>query len=485
MPIPQFPKNLFGSHPLPGIFTALVVTMAALLATSPQQATAAIDTDAARSLSRTFREVASQVNPAVVYIDVVRTVERQASPMVPFGFGPFFFEQPREMPRQRFEQRSQGSGVIVDSEGIVLTNAHVIKDADYLTVKLQDQRSFSAEIIGLDEATDVGVIRIKDGIELPVARLGNSDEIHVGDWVIAIGNPFGLQATVTAGIVSAKGRSDLRLASYEDFIQTDAAINPGNSGGALVDLDGSVIGINTAIVGRGGAFSGIGLAIPINMARDIMTNLVDEGRVRRGRLGILIDSLTPDLAQSFGYPNGVQGVLVNDVMEGTPAEEAGLRPGDIISRYNGEQMDNPNLLRLRVASTRPGNKADLEYFRDGTFHTVTMEIAEMEDNVMLAGLGRDSRLDLGMGVEEPNAQLRQRFSLPQEIRGVVVTSVETGGIASRSGLRVGDLIVSVGGSEVTNTREFREAVSGADLESGVRLQIIREGFRQFLILRDR
>lgn len=444
-----------------------------------------VDTDAARELSRTFRQVASTVNPSVVYIDVVRTVERQAPAMPPFA--PFFFEQPRtrEMPRQRFEQRSQGSGVIVDADGSILTNAHVIKDADYLTVKLQDQRSFSAEIVGLDEASDVGVIRIKDAVELPVARLGNSDDIHVGDWVMAIGNPFGLQATVTAGIVSAKGRSDLRLASYEDFIQTDAAINPGNSGGALVDLDGAVIGINTAIVGRSGAFSGIGLAIPINMARDIMGSLVEEGRVRRGRLGILIDSLTPDMADSFGYPNGVRGVLINDVMEGTPAEEVGLQPGDIISRYNGEEMDNPNLLRLRVASTRPGSSAVVEYFRDGAFKELEIEIAEMEESLTFADLGRDTTVDLGMAVEELTAQHRQRFSLSQDVRGVIVANVEAGGIAGRSGLRVGDVIVTVDGTDVGNSREFREAIGEANLQAGARLQIIREGFRRFLILRDR
>jgi serine protease Do len=436
----------------------------------------------ARSLSSAFKRVAREVTPAVVNIQTVRRTQIE-DPLT--RFGPFLFGPPggAPFPPREFEQQGQGSGVIVSPQGDILTNAHVVRDADEVTVSLHDRRQFTARVVGTDEKTDIAILRIDNAGNLPVARLGDSDAIEVGDWVVAIGNPFGLDATVTAGIISAKGRASVGVADYEDFLQTDAAINPGNSGGALVDLDGRLIGINTAIVTRGGGFNGIGFAIPINMAHGIMESILTDGKVRRGWLGVSIQNLTPELAQSFNYSGG-RGVLIGDVTPDGPAAKAGLQPGDIVTQLNGEPVDNINTLRLRVASIRPGTEATLRVYRNGAEQTITITVGELESAVTLAANGTPP-VDLGLTLQELTPALRQQLRLADSDNGVVISAVTPNGIARRAGLQPGDVILAVNNRRITTLREFNEAIAAGDLNAGIRLQVVNGGMRRFVILRNR
>jgi serine protease Do len=301
--------------------------------------------------SKAFSSVAKKAAPAVVFIKVEKTVETGGA--VPFGnsdpFGFFYDRQPRE-----YRQMGQGSGFIISEDGYILTNNHVVGDADTITVKLSDGRQFKAERIGGDEKSDVAVIKI-EGENLPILPLGNSDELEVGEWVIAIGNPFGLAETLTFGIVSAKGRNTVGINDYEDFIQTDAAINPGNSGGPLINLEGQAVGINSAIFSSTGGSVGIGFAIPINMARSIKDQLLRDGKVTRGQLGVMIGEITQELADYFDI-EASKGVVVSDVLKNSPAEKAGLQAGDIILKINGRDVENAGQLRNTIAMVAPGTQ---------------------------------------------------------------------------------------------------------------------------------
>lgn len=325
-----------------------------------------------------FVRVAELVTPAVVNISTVST-GRGRSPSElfrPFGNEPFFrdfFDRFFEgMPRQR-RQVSLGSGVIIDKGGLILTNNHVIKDADEITVKFANKQEAKGKIVGTDPKTDLAVIRVSAKEELPVVTLGNSDTLHVGEWAIAIGNPFGLDHTLTVGVISATGRSEVGIAAYENFIQTDASINPGNSGGPLLNIRGEVIGINTAIVASG---QGIGFAIPVNMARRVMADLVKKGKVTRGWLGVGIQPLTPELAKSFGL-SADEGILVNQVMPKSPAEAAGLKTGDLILGVDGKPLKDPRELQRIIAETEIGQAIELTILRDKARRTVKVQVGEM------------------------------------------------------------------------------------------------------------
>ncbi len=326
----------------------------------------------ADNLGQIFRHTAETVSPKVVWIETERKVEmEQPGPGHPFEE---FFEQPREEDLQ-FRQRGLGSGIIIDEDGHILTNHHVVAGADELNVKLLDGREFHAEIAGSDEATELAVIELEGGTaeDLPdPAELGDSEDLAVGEWVVAIGNPMGLSSTVSSGVVSAKGRS-VGLARYENLIQTDAAINPGNSGGPLVNLKGEVVGINTAIISPTGGHMGIGLAIPINMAKPIMDTMIAGEEVERGFMGFHGDELTLDLAESFGY-DSTDGALVNDVMPDSPAEEAGMEPGDIVIECKGEAIKDFDQLRIMVARIQPGTMVEIVVFRDGDKHQLDLEV---------------------------------------------------------------------------------------------------------------
>ncbi|MBN2130036.1 MAG: DegQ family serine endoprotease [Sedimentisphaerales bacterium] len=447
----------------------------------------------AADLTEAFQNVADALRPSVVSISSVKKIR----PMVrrpdqqfrewPEEFGRFFgddffdrFFQYR-IPEGGFEQRGLGTGVIVNEDGYILTNDHVVAGADEVTVILSDDRRFTAEVVGTDDKSDVAVLKV-DAEHLVPAQLGDSDSIKVGEWVLAIGSPFGLDQTVTAGIVSAKGRANVGIADYEDFIQTDAAINPGNSGGPLVNMEGQVIGINTAIASRSGGYVGIGFAIPSNMARTIMENIIDDGRVERGWLGAMIQDLSEDLAESFEF-DSTDGALVGDVVPDGPADKAGLRAGDIITKFNGKPVQKAAQLRNAVASTAPETKAKLEVFRDGEIKSLTVTIGLLESQ-FVAGKGTQSALDLGMTVQTLTPEMARQAGFDEDEKGVIVTQVEPGSLAARVGIRSGDLIVAVGTTRINDLTDFREAMKEEDVKRGVRMQVKREGIQRFVFMKN-
>jgi len=377
-------------------------------------------------------------------------------------------------------QQGLGTGVIVSDDGYILTNNHVVSDADELTVRLPDEREFTAEVMGTDEKTDLAVIKI-DAKDLTPATLGDSEEIRVGEWVVAAGNPFGLTSTITGGIVSAKGRSRVGISQYEDFIQTDAAINPGNSGGPLVNLNGEVIGINTAIFTRSGGYMGIGFAIPINMAKSIMNSLIAEGRVVRGWLGVTIQPLGDNLAGSFGY-GGTEGVLIGEVVDDGPADKAGFRNGDIIARYDGKKVRRMEELPLLVAETKPGTEVDVEIFRDGDFRKLNVEIGELESDIS-SDVKKPASLDLGMSARTLTPEIARQLGYDGDMIGVVVTDVEPFGPAAKGGLQVRDVIVKVQNDAVEDVEAFGRLLKEYDLEEGVRLVVYTGESKRFVFLK--
>ena len=418
-----------------------------------------------KETGKAFASVAKEVSPAVVFIKVEKTVT--GTPLVPFNndfFRRFFGEpmpgQPQSPRQQKRMVQGQGSGFIISPDGYILTNNHVVGEADKVRAKLMDGREFTAKVIGTDPPTDVAVIKI-DAKNLPVLPLGDSDAVEVGEWVLALGNPFGLSHTLTAGIVSAKGRSHVGISDYEDFIQTDAAINPGNSGGPLVNLEGKVVGINTAIYSQSGGYMGIGFAIPVNMARDIYTQLVKKGNVTRGYLGIMIQDLTPEIAKSFGLKE-TNGVLVSDVMPDTPAEKAGLKQGDVIVKLNGEQVNEVVPFRNKVALIAPGTQAVIAVIRDGRQVSLPVKIEKMpvSDQAASSRPGIPDTLDtLGLSVVALTRDLAERHGFKGE-KGILVTAVEPGSAAATAGIGPGMLIQEVNRARVDDIGEFKKAVSG-------------------------
>ena len=397
-----------------------------------------------RALEDAFTAVADRVTPAVVNVS---TVPRRAGGApgapgeeAPERFREFFGEEFYERyfrRRPREDARASGSGVIVDPKGYVLTNNHVIENAQDIIVRLSDARKFTAKLVGRDPKTDLAILKIEAPGPLPVAELGDSDQLRVGQWAIAIGNPFGLDRTVTVGIVSATARNRVGVTQYENFIQTDASINPGNSGGPLLNLDGHVIGINTAIVAAG---QGIGFSIPINQAKDVMRQLIAQGRVVRGWLGIVIQDVTDELAGSFGVRER-QGVLVADVLKSGPAEAAGLRPGDIVVEFGGAPIKEVPDLQRRVAGIVPGQTVKLTVVRDRKPVPVSVRVGEMPSDEPVQAAVRGAE-DFGLGVEPLSGDAALRLNLPFT-RGLVVSEVAPLSAAEKSGLRRGDVILEV------------------------------------------
>jgi len=448
----------------------------------------------ATDLSTAFKQVAKAIRPSVVSISSTKRMQPtmrgrgNMSPRIPddlrrfFGdspFGDFGFELP--IPREGLVQHGLGSGAIVSADGYILTNNHVVDGADDLTVHLSDKREFKAKVIGTDKATDLAVIKINASNLVP-ARLGDSSAMEVGDWVLAMGSPFGLDQTVTAGIVSAVGRGNVGLADYENFIQTDAAINPGNSGGPLVNLKGEVVGINTAIASRSGGNMGIGFAIPSSMAQSVMSSLIENGKVNRGYLGAIIQDLTPELSASFHF-KGTDGVLIGDVDPTGPAGKAGLKAGDIVVRYNGKPVTTMRALRQRVAATKAGNKVKVEVFRGGRYETINVRIAPRKEEVASFGSPSGATSQLGLAVKTLTPEIGSQLGYADEVKGVVVTEVEPGGAASQVGIQPGDVILSVNGTNTFTAPAFLKAVKKTDLSKGVRLQVMRDNVRRFVFLR--
>ncbi|MBI1784101.1 DegQ family serine endoprotease [Candidatus Sumerlaeota bacterium] len=457
----------------------------------------------AHDLSKAYQYVAKTVEPALVNISSVKKIKpqrrqwrgRQQGPggpggPAPFGdFGDDLFERffggdapSFGAPPEGFEQRGLGSGFIVSEDGMILTNNHVVDGADELTVKLNNEKTYKAKVVGTDAKTDLAVLKI-DAKDLTPVRLGDSDAIEVGELVVALGSPFGLDKTVTTGIVSAKGRSAVGIADYEDFIQTDAAINPGNSGGPLVNLDGQVVGINTAIASRSGGNMGVGFAIPSNMAKSVMESIVKDGRVVRGFLGIMIQDMNEDLAKSFGY-EGTEGVLVGQVSKDGPAADSGLKDGDIIVKFDGKPMKNVQQLRNTVAATPPGQKVEVEVFRDGKTREIKLKVGEMKSDgkESLKMQDESSATDLGMDVQTITPEIAKQLG-DESLKGVVVKDVEPGSPADHAGIRPNDVIVKAGDTEISDVDDLKSAIKKGDLKKGIRLQVETQGGRRFVFLK--
>lgn len=369
-------------------------------------------------------------------------------------------------------------GLLADST-FILTNNHVVADANEIQVKLQDGRTFKATIKGRDPDSDVAVIEIPTG-NLPALKIGDSSKLEVGEWVVAIGNPFGLSHTLTVGVVSAKGRTSLGINAYEDFIQTDAAINPGNSGGPLVNVDAEVIGVNTAIFSRSGGYMGVGFAIPINLAMNIANQLIEEGTVTRGYLGVTIQPLTPELAESFGL-NEINGILVAEVTKNSQAGRAGLRQGDIIVAYQGQPVSNVGSFRNRVSLTRPGRREEFTIIRNGKRQKVTVTIGRLADGKCSAKGGELSAEELGLSVQTLTPELAGQFNT-QPGQGVVVMAVMPGSIAARAGIETGTVILRVDRKPVESATHFKQLLAESRADQRVLLLIRKGKAQQFLVL---
>jgi len=455
---------------------------------------AQVGVESLRESSRAFASVAQQVSPSVVFIQTERSVQAQQNPFSsPFGddffdrfFGEPFPGSPRQQPPSQRRAVGQGSGFVfsvderlLNDKAYILTNNHVVEGADTITVTFNDGREFDAEITGTDPQSDVAVIEIS-GEDLPALALGDSDDLEVGEWVVAIGNPFGLSHSLTVGVVSALGRTSLGLSDYEDFVQTDAAINPGNSGGPLVNLDGEVIGINTAIASRSGGYMGIGFAIPSNLARSIADQLMSSGEVTRGYLGIVIQDMTPDLAESFDLDT-TQGILVAQVSPDSPANAAGIKQGDIIVAYQGQDVTSVGAFRNQVSLTSPGTQARLTVIRDGDRVDLNVTLGALEGAQVATQDAVESAEQIGVSVQTMTPELARQFDM-EAGRGVVVTQVVPGSVAETAGIQAGMVILEVNRNSVTSAEEFNSAIASASDEQRVLLLIRTNGGQRFVVL---
>jgi serine protease Do len=435
---------------------------------------------------------AKNASPAVVNISTTQKVERRRR-MPPFGPmpgpGPFGGEDPFEEFFRRFfgdrpppgQQRSLGSGFIISEDGYIITNNHVIGDAEKITVRLSDKEEYEAKVIGTDDKTDLALIKIDAKHPLPMVPLGTSADLQVGDWVMAIGNPFGLEQTVTAGIVSAKGRV-IGAGPYDDFIQTDASINPGNSGGPLLNLKGEVVGINSAIFSQGGGNIGIGFAIPIDLAKSIVTQLRDTGKVTRGWLGVAIQSVTPELAKSFGLQEP-KGALIAEVTADGPADKAGLERGDIITAFKGISINDSHELPALVASSPVGEEAKVTVLRSGKEKTFTVKLGELTDEQTKVARSGQRGGSWGLTVADPSAEVLRRFQLERDQKGAVVTEVEPGSPAELAGIQPGDVIEEVNRRPITSVDDFNKALAEAKDKETLLLLARRGNFSSFFALR--
>ncbi len=432
-----------------------------------------------------FVQLAEKMGPIVVNISTTQRVRRGQSSDQPFEgndqlneFWRRFFGDQFATPQQPFSRQALGSGFIIDPKGLILTNNHVVENADKITVKLSDDREFEGKLVGRDPRTDMAVLQISDSSKsFPAAVLADSDRLEVGEWVLAVGSPFGLSNSVTAGIVSAKARH-IGAGPYDDFIQTDASINPGNSGGPLINLRGEVVGINTAIFSRTGGNLGIGFAIPINLAKSILPELIQKGKVTRGWLGVTIQPITPEIAESLGLEKD-RGALVADVAKDSPAAQSGIRVGDVIVEYNGKDIKTSSDLPLLVAQTPVGSTAKLTVLRDKKQVPMTVKIAQLKDAEVVATAPQKNQL--GLAVQNITPEMAESLGADKPA-GVVVTSVQPGSVAAEAGIRRGDVILEINRTTVGNTNDFQKLAAQAKPGENILFLMRRGGNNLFVAL---
>ncbi|MBU2521021.1 MAG: DegQ family serine endoprotease [Proteobacteria bacterium] len=443
-----------------GFFTIIFIISAFLVIANFYQAS--VSEAKTYSIPESFTDLAKMASPAVVNIRTVKTIKGGGRVYRHFFNSPFGKQDPfndffdkflgNELQRD-FKQRSLGSGFIIDKEGYIVTNNHVVEDADKIKVKLKNGKEFDAEIVGRDPNTDIALIKIKSKNNLPVVKLGDSDALQVGQWVVAIGSPFGLEHTVTAGIVSAKGRI-IGSGPYDDFLQTDASINPGNSGGPLINMEGEVIGINTAIIASG---QGIGFAIPINHAKRIVDQLKSSGEVTRGWLGVGIQDLSEELAEYYGIKEG-KGVLVTEVFPGDPADEAGIKPKDIVLYINGKRVENTRELSKLIADTSVGDTVKIKVLRNGIEKTFPVKIVKrVDEQVASQTPSKGNDYELGVRVSELTPEIVRHFNI-NEAGGIIVIDVEPESQGAQAGVMVGDIIKEINHQPITTVKDYKKEI---------------------------
>ncbi len=440
--------------------------------------------------SNGFPAVAKATMPAVVNISTTRVVKGHGGQASPFMDDPVFrhffgdeFSKRFQIPRDRRES-SLGSGVIVSADGYIVTNAHVVDKADEIKVLLSDKREFTGKVVGSDPKSDIAVIKIS-GKDLPILNWADSEKLEVGEYVLAIGNPFGLNSTITLGIVSAVGRANMGIEQYENFIQTDAAINPGNSGGALVNTRGELVGINTAIFSRTGGNMGIGFAIPSNMAKGVMDSLVKHGKVVRGYLGVSIQDVNAKIAKQFGLDKA-RGALVSEVVSASPAEQGGIQTGDVIVRLDGKAIENSTQLRHRVAELPVGQGVEVEVLRDKKPVKLTVKIAEQPKDMTASGESvkgeGKSPAFAGLEVQNLTPDISRKLNLARGTKGVVVSTVESGSAAEESGVQPGDVIVELNRKAVRNTDDFLRLSKSLGKDDSALLLLVRQNRKLFIAI---
>ncbi len=444
-----------------------VVVLAGLLATAPAGTWAAVSPESAgvrglemlQEIEAALTDLAERVSPAVV------SIAPSSSP---------------DLSKERFRNpRGAGSGVIVSPDGFIVTNNHVVGDAEVVEVRIHDGTKYEGRVVGKDSDTDLALIKVSPRGRIPAATLGNSEEVKIGQWALAVGNPFGLDRTVTLGVVSGIGRQDINLSRYENYIQTDSSIFPGNSGGPLFNLKGEIIGINTAVIN---SVQGIGFAIPSNMVKQVVHQLRVQGKVVRGWLGVGIQQVTAELGKKFGVEEG-QGVLVNEVFENDPAARSGIQPGDIITSVDGTTVESPKSLSRVIAGLKPGDTAHIEVIRDRERIKLDVAVTERRDARVVSALPRPSGEDkLGLHVEDPTPELVQQFKLGDS-EGVVISKVDQGSLAQTEGLRAGDLIKELNRQDVASAQQFSKAMAQIKRGETILLRVLRESRAFYVVLR--
>lgn len=445
-----------------------------------------VDTTYLEQTSKAFTEISKKATPAVVFIKAQYTSEESAEPENPFdNFNDEFFKHFFHNPRRGFKpqpspQISGGSGFIVTSDGNILTNNHVIKDANKITVITHDGKEYDAKLIGADPKTDLAIIKI-DAKNLPFLTFGNSDKLEIGEWVIAIGNPFALQASLTVGVVSAKNRQNLRITDYEDFLQTDAAINPGNSGGPLLNIKGEVIGVNTAIVSQSGGYMGIGFAIPSNMAKRVRDQLIDSGSVKRGYLGVFLQEIDKEMSEALGLEKS-EGVLISDVTKDSPAEKAGLKQGDIIVEYNGTPVKTLSSFRNDISLLEPGVTLSLKILREGKKESFKIQLGSYPDEAQITQQSNQLGIEVSE-IKDISPDVLSRWGYAPNTEGVIISNIKRGSNADKAGIKPGMLLMQVNQKKIKSVKDFQESLKGIDKKSHLILLIRYQNITRFISIK--